>query len=201
MHRKKGQPKIWLQKINVYQPSMVHLFYMVSHIFTFNCTTRLILLQVAVQSIYNLKEVAGLHSLGMSPVMECGNRAITHSTSKFGMTSATSFCSHLNIAYSIVGASLSEPRTNMTSLHTCVCMFACLDRPLTVNFKWGRILILRKSSSWYCQSAVSVTWSWDDWSWSTHGILLLIYYRSSTAGCPQAVQILITAVWAIASGR
>ena len=107
MHRKKGQPKIWLQKINVYQPSMVHLFYMASHIFTFNCTTRLILLQVAVQSIYNLKQVAGLHSLGMSPVMECGNRAITHSTSKFGMTSATSFCSHLNIAYSIVMSGLS----------------------------------------------------------------------------------------------
>lgn len=82
-------------------------FYMASHIFTFNCTARLILLQVAVQSIYNLMEVAGLHSLGMSPVMECGNRAITHSTSKFGMTSATSFCSHLNIAYSIVMSGLS----------------------------------------------------------------------------------------------
>jgi len=33
----------------------------------------------------------------------------------------------------IIGASLSEPHTSMTSLHPCVCMFACLDRPLTVN--------------------------------------------------------------------
>lgn len=56
-----------MQKINVYQPSMVHLFYMASHIFTFNCTTRLILLQVAVQSIYYLKEVAGLQLLRNEP--------------------------------------------------------------------------------------------------------------------------------------
>ena len=38
------------------------------------------------------------------------------------------------------GVSLSELHTSMTSLHTCVCMFvcllACLDRPLTENFKW-----------------------------------------------------------------
>jgi len=26
----------------------------------------------------------------------------------------------------IIGASLSEPHTSVTSLHTCVCMFACL---------------------------------------------------------------------------
>ena len=30
----------------------------------------------------------------------------------------------------------------------CVSMLACLDRPLTENFKWVRILILRRSSSW-----------------------------------------------------
>jgi len=37
----------------------------------------------------------------------------------------------------IIGASLSEPHTSVTSLHLCVCMFACLlaclDWPLTVN--------------------------------------------------------------------
>ena len=33
----------------------------------------------------------------------------------------------------VFGASLSEPHTSVTSLHTCVCMFACLDRPLIVS--------------------------------------------------------------------
>ena len=38
---------------------------------------------------------------------------------------------------SIFGASLSEPHTSVTALHTCVCIYlsiyACLDRPLTEN--------------------------------------------------------------------
>ena len=42
--------------------------------------------------------------------------------------------------HNIIGASLSEPHTSVTSLHLCVCMFArllaCLDRPLTVNHFW-----------------------------------------------------------------
>jgi len=37
-------------------------------------------------------------------------------------------------------------------------------------------------------------WSWDDWSWSIHGNLLYVCYRSSTVGCPQAVQISIMTV-------
>ena len=41
------------------------------------------------------------------------------------------------VLYLLVGASLSEPHTSVTSLCPCVCMFACLlaclDRPLTVN--------------------------------------------------------------------
>ena len=37
----------------------------------------------------------------------------------------------------LIGASLSEPHTSVTALRTCVCMLACLDRPLTVNFKWA----------------------------------------------------------------
>ena len=27
----------------------------------------------------------------------------------------------------LIGASLSESHTSVTSLHSCVCMFACLD--------------------------------------------------------------------------
>ena len=38
-------------------------------------------------------------------------------------------------AMDIIGASLSEPHTSVTALSTCVCIYACLDRPLTVNFK------------------------------------------------------------------
>ena len=40
-----------------------------------------------------------------------------------------------SVSSCLIGASLSEPHTSVTSLRTCVCMFACLDRPLTVNFK------------------------------------------------------------------
>ena len=31
----------------------------------------------------------------------------------------------------VIGASLSEPHTSVTSLRTRVCIYACLDRPLT----------------------------------------------------------------------
>ena len=34
----------------------------------------------------------------------------------------------------VIGASLSEPHTSVSSMHTCVCMFACLDQPLIVNY-------------------------------------------------------------------
>ena len=34
----------------------------------------------------------------------------------------------------VVGASLSEPHTSVTTLRKCVCIRACL-RPYTVNFK------------------------------------------------------------------
>ena len=47
----------------------------------------------------------------------------------------------------MIGASLSEPHTSVTSLSTCVCIYACLlaclDRPLTVNFKWAHSNISR----------------------------------------------------------
>ena len=37
----------------------------------------------------------------------------------------------------IFGVSLSELHTSVTALRTCVygCLLACLDRPLTINFK------------------------------------------------------------------
>ena len=35
----------------------------------------------------------------------------------------------------VIGASLSEPHTSVTALRTRVCIYACLDRSLTVNFK------------------------------------------------------------------
>ena len=51
----------------------------------------------------------------------------------------------------MIGASLSEPHTSVTALRTRVCMLACwfvgllvcLDRPLTVNFKWAHSNISR----------------------------------------------------------
>ena len=91
------------------------------------------------------------------------------------------------VAVHIFGASLSEPHTSVTALRTCVCMlaclFACLDRPLTVNFKWAHSNISRRSivheaceGQWRpdCQSAASAIQSEDDRSWSTHGNLILI---------------------------
>jgi len=35
----------------------------------------------------------------------------------------------------LIGASLSEPHTSVTSLRMRVCIYLCLDRPLTGNFK------------------------------------------------------------------
>ena len=32
-----------------------------------------------------------------------------------------------------VGANLNKPHTSVTSLRTCVCMFACLDQPQILN--------------------------------------------------------------------
>jgi len=43
---------------------------------------------------------------------------------------------HSFSTHSFIGASLSEPHTSVISLHPCVCMFACLDRPLTANLFW-----------------------------------------------------------------
>ena len=44
----------------------------------------------------------------------------------------------------VIGASLSKPHTSVTSLRTCVCMFACLDRPLTENLKSADFMCMCK---------------------------------------------------------
>ena len=41
------------------------------------------------------------------------------------------------------GASLSKPHTSVTALRMRVCMLVCLDRLLTVNFKWAHSNISR----------------------------------------------------------
>ena len=47
----------------------------------------------------------------------------------------------------LIGASLSEPHTSVITLRTCVCMLACLGRPLTINFK-GTYSNNSRRSSW-----------------------------------------------------
>ena len=42
-------------------------------------------------------------------------------------------CLHGDILSQPIGASLSEPHTSVTSLHPCVCMFACLLGPTTYH--------------------------------------------------------------------
>ena len=62
-----------------------------------------------------------------------------------------------------IGASLSEPHTSVTALRTSACMlvrlYACLNRPLTVNFKSAHSNISRwlnvHSVKGYCQTAGS----------------------------------------------
>ena len=117
------------------------------------------------------------------------------------------YCYNLCVIYRymhIIGASLSKPHTSVTTLRTCVCMLACLlaclDRPLTVNFKWAYSNISQRSILWRpveasggqwrpdCQSAVSATWSKDDWSWCTRGNLILVCASTDDDG-PLAVQI------------
>ena len=73
-------------------------------------------------------------------------------------------------------SSWGEPEQAPHTLRTCV--YVCLQL-YTVHFKWT----LQKSSSCtrvivkgYCQSAASVSRNWDDWSWITHGKLLLVCY-------------------------
>ena len=50
----------------------------------------------------------------------------------------------------IFGVSLSEPHASVTALRTCVydCLLACLDQPLTINFKWTYSNFSRRSILW-----------------------------------------------------
>ena len=68
------------------------------------------------------------------------------------------------VGVTVIGASLSEPHTSMTALHTCVCIYACLfvwtdHLPEVLN---ERIQIFhedryREAVEGYCLSAVSGT--------------------------------------------
>ena len=79
--------------------------------------------------------------------------------------------------------------------HACVCLLACLLGPTTyipislnVNITKIEFMHLLVGDQGRLPECNPVTWSWDDWSWSTHGKLLLVCYKSSMAACPQAVQ-------------
>ena len=56
----------------------------------------------------------------------------------------------------IIGASLTKPHTSVTALHMWVCiyacLFACLDRPLTVNFN-ERIQIFHEDRPEACKTS------------------------------------------------
>ena len=61
--------------------------------------------------------------------------------------------------------------------HVCICLLAC-SWPYTINFKWAclnfnikKIELMHLGEAWraIARMAASVTWSWDDWSWSTCG--------------------------------
>ena len=98
-----------------------------------------------------------------------------------------------------IGASLSEPHTSETALQAhptlarlhCARVFIC-----TYVHACGHIPIFHEDQSQacegYCQSVVSVTRSEDNWNRSMCGNLHtsgLLFYRPSTAGRSQAVQI------------
>ena len=81
-----------------------------------------------------------------------------------------------------------------------MCVHVCLDWPLTKNFKWAclnfnitKIKLVHSVGDREGLLPECIV-SYLELSWSTHGNLLLDCYRSSTAGCTQAVQILIMTV-------
>ena len=87
--------------------------------------------------------------------------------------------SHIKLA----GTSMIEPHASRTELQShlhCVGLSVCLQ-PYAVNFKWAHLkvseslnVLICSVGNGYCQSAVSTTWSKNNWSWSAHGNLLLV---------------------------
>ena len=104
----------------------------------------------------------------------------------------------------VLGASLSEPHTSVTSLSTNVCIYACLlvwTDPLPKNlnkrvFNITKIELMhsvgdRKGLLLECSVGyMELRWLKLKHTWQLTACLL----QSSTAGCPQAVQISITTV-------
>ena len=86
----------------------------------------------------------------------------------------------------VIGASLSEPHTSVSSLHTRVCMFACL-LAWTNHLSWikwvrSNISWRSTSSSWSmwrsdCQSAASATGATTSWK-----LNVLVHLVGSNAG-------------------
>ena len=56
-------------------------------------------------------------------------------------------CASALIMCTIMGASLSEPHTSVTSLRACVCMLACVDRPHTLILNMRFHLHVHNSNS------------------------------------------------------
>ena len=82
-----------------------------------------------------------LHKLVTMPRIICNPHYHLATCNSMQCTTSTLFQIRLvYIKEAIVGASLSEPHTSVTSLRTCVCMYVCmyvcLDRPLTENFNF-----------------------------------------------------------------
>ena len=107
----------------------------------------------------------------------------------------------------IIGASLSEPHTSMTSLRTCM---SCLDRPLTINFKWARLNFnITKIEPMHsvgdregllpeCSIGLpGVEMTEVEAHMANYSLFI------NSRGCPQAVQILITMVieWSLQDVR
>ena len=88
-----------------------------------------------------------------------------------------------------IGANLSEPHTSMTPLSVYLARYAFLDWSLNVKLISNERIHKDRScmnawSMWrlvegYCQSALSVTQYEDDWSWTTHGSLCMLFYKLS----------------------
>jgi len=85
-----------------------------------------------------------------------------------------SACTHWY--YVMIGGSLSEPHTSVIALaKVCVCF---------------KILILRRSSSYTKGLFLECSVGYLELRWlKVKYTLLFVCYRSSTAGCPQAIQI------------
>ena len=103
----------------------------------------------------------------------------------------------------VIGASLNRPHTSVTALRTCMCVLACLLVclwPYTVNLKWAhsrrsilcsKHVIKRATAMPKCSVQRKVK--------ARVATSALCFYRTSTVGHSQAVQ--IWTVVEVTSGR